>query len=317
MSFFDECYQADLSKEHKPPDWANFWKSEIQQLASVPFFLKKTKKRSSKNVSQVQQIVQFQSSGGYNIHAQYVIPAVSRKKFPLVIIFPDYLESPVVYKSLLDQGFAQLVIRLRGHEVPMQTVDDKGNVKKKSSYGYFAENLQDREEYYMKKLYLDAYRTLEIISVIKGFDRDRVALWGRGIGGAMGLFATKFTQWIKCQIIQYPSFCYLPLLFKCKSSYAEEIKPTVKRLKKVKNEIFSMTLNYFDASFMAEDIVIPTAVLADLKNKGALPETAFSIFHEIKGDKEIHLFNEVYPNGQVDQEKSTLKAVTNFLAGRL
>ena len=316
MSFFDECYQTKLNKDHMPYAWHTFWKSQIEELASVPFDLQIKKKTSLKNITQNHGTVLYNSSGGYRIHARYIAP-ISRKKVPLIVIFPDYLEIPTIYKSFFNKGFAQFVVQLRGHEVPLQNVDAQGNLTPKESYGYFAENLEDKEEYYMKKLYLDAYRTIEIISQITKFDQKRIAIWGKGIGAAMTLFAAKFTKKSKCQIIQYPSFCYLPLLSKCKSAYAKEINSKINQIRKMRNNIFSKTLNYFDASFFAEDIGISSAVFADIKNKGTLPQAVFSIFHELKGEKEMHLIAENNLDEETEQEKQSLKAVIDFLAHRL
>ena len=109
----------------------------------------------------------------------------------------------------------------------------------------------------------------------------------------MALFATKFTNKPLCQIIQYPSFCQLPLLPKSKSVYAKEIKSSINQVKKAKKNTLANTLNYFDASFFAEDIDISSIVFADLKNKGTLPQSAFAVFHELKGDKEMHLSQRV------------------------
>ncbi len=303
MSFFDQCYQARANLINKPSDWKNFWYTEIQKVKSIPKSLIIKKKSTIKFKIKNQLTLQYNSVNNYRLSAQLFTSSSLRRKSPIVIIFPDYLEKFVISKNILNLGFLFCLVQIRGHNIPLTTLNQNGQVKERKSYGYFAENMESLYDYYMKQLLLDAYKTIEMLAEEPIVDTKRIGVWGRGIGATMALFTSKFSNHISSQLIESPSFCHTETLHKSHEHYAVEINTKLKRQsssyqKKIKNNF-----KYFDGIFFAENLQVPSTFITNLNNKKKLPEQTFSIFHEIKSEKEIHIFTEDTPKLAEEQNK--------------
>ena len=139
----------------------------------------------------------------------------------------------------------------------------------------------------------------------------KLGIWGKGMGAIMGLFTAKFTDKIVSQVLQYPSFCYIDIISKSNSLYANEIKRVLKNKTPREKEKIKANLAYFDGLYLAENLATPSVLISDLENRAALPEQAFSIFNHLQGEKEMHLFAETGLS-EIEQERKVGNTVRKY-----
>ncbi|HRP70880.1 MAG TPA: acetylxylan esterase [Turneriella sp.] len=328
MALFDDCFNSEANTTLAPPDLDKFWKAQIARLKKIPIEMEAKKKVSRKILTEQNLLIDFQSIDKYHCQAQLFVPRKMSGKPPLVLIFPDYGKEAVVYKGLMNVGIAQMIVRMRGHEAPrpvpgdkqtgrkaeMQNDREKQKTEKQSAaYGYFGERLLEPTEYYAAKIFLDAFRALEVARLRKEVDTSRIGIIGQGVGAAQALFATAFMERGDALYLENPAFLNLDDTQNISDAdYAREINSNARGSKKVKQQI-KENLRYFDAVYFADKIKTDCAFSINLHNKEAVPHGAFALFHLLQCEKDMYLFTEGDPVALADEKRKTvLNAVKYF-----
>lgn len=319
MALFDECFASEADVSLAPKDIDKFWNAQIARLKKVPLEVQTKKKVSAKIFTEQNLTVEFQSIDKYHMHAQFIAPRKLTGKPPLVVIFPDYGKEAVAYKGLMNAGIAQMVIRMRGHEAPRpvhsaepgQAV--KKEEKREESYGYFGERILEPTEYYANKIYLDAYRALEVARLRREIDTSRIGIIGQGVGAAQALFAAAYMERGEALYLENPAFLNLDHTQNISDAdYAREINGAARGSKKVKQQI-KENLRYFDPVYFARKISASTAFSINLTNKEGVPHGGFALFHLLQHEKDMFLFTEGDPVALAEEKRRTvLNAVRYF-----
>jgi cephalosporin-C deacetylase len=302
MTLFDECFHTIVDSLSIPHSYDEFWESSIDSLKKIPFNLKVSRKKNKIFNKYIEYEILFEGIDKYPLSGKLFLPVKSNYNPPIIIRFSDYMEEEKFLPELYDNGFGQFILELRGHKEARE-IRENSEEKTKSTYGYFSENLEQINDYYMKKLYLDAYRTLEVIRLIKEVDKNKITIWGKGIGAAMAVFLQNHVDRILSLILQQPAFAYLELTQNIsKSTYAEEINQYIKKNKFSKKKI-KENLSYFDVIYLADKINIPVMMVINMENTDSAPQGAFAFFHRIPENKDMVLYNKADESSESDDKK--------------
>ena len=308
MAQFDDYFKNTPKVPKKPLDWNTFWKQQIRELNKVPIDFKKVEKKKTLSFKRSERFTEYEyySIGKYLLKSRLYLPKTTKKKIPVLVIFPDYSETLEDYEQLTEQGHAVFLLFLRGHDnIYLDDTEEKSKAKnaksvddedpkeeKVTTLGYFAENLLQKKDYYMRQLYLDAYRSIEALRLLSSIDKTNIAILGKGVGGAMALFVQYFMPRAHKIILEEPSFINIQEInYQNPSKFAKEI---ISYLQKHKADNFSIRKNllYFDPIYFAMDIKIPISMLIDFELKSNYPKDSFALFHAIKSSKDMHIFTE-------------------------
>ena len=312
MASFDECFANIPSLKDRPKDMTTFWNKQITKLKKIPIEIDAKKKISKKVLKETQVNISYKSATKTCIEGHLYSPKKLVKKPPVVIIFPDYEEPKVEPVNVLSQkGIAQFIVRLRGHDRIYDPPEEVQETEK-SGLGLFKENLMKKEAHYTTQLFLDAFRTLEMIRLRKEIDTSRIGLWGRGIGAVMALFVSAFMKRTTSLFLEKPSLANFDVTqnlsrANCCLEINQELKTQTRNKTAIKNN-----LKYFDAIYFADKIKAPTAMVLNLKDTEAVPQGGFAIFHHIKGEKDMHLFVNDDQQALKDEQKKTLSTAGDF-----
>lgn len=293
MSFFDECYRTFADSLDRPKDFDQYWTSRIKQISRIPLEVHSEKKMSRKILKESKITIHFQSSERVQVRADLIAPRKMRGKPPVVVLFPDYMEEPAFFPLLQDLGLAQVVLHYRGQDEFFQKrkqMSEEEKEKAPESLGFFRENLDEKDNFYMGHLYLDAYRLLEVIRLQKNLDSSRIGIWGRGIGSALALFVTRYMNRTSFLILESPSFCHLEVSQnKSKALYAKEINTYIRSQRKSRSKI-KENLKYFDSLFFTDRIFSETVSIAPFQKTNYVPQSAFALFHAIPAEKTMVVY---------------------------
>lgn len=322
MALFDECFSAEADLSLSPRDLEKFWQLQLARLKKVPLEVLSKKKVSRKILTEQNLTIDFQSIDKYHMQAQFIVPRKLTGRPPVVIIFPDYGKEAVAYKGLMNAGIAQLVVRMRGHEAPRplhveaktaQAKDDK----REESYGYFREQILEPDDYYATKIFLDAYRALEVARLRKEVDTARIGIIGQGVGAAQALFAAAFMQRGEALYLENPALLNLDETQNISNAdYANEINSAARGSKKTKQQI-KENLRYFDPVYFAKKITASTAFSVNLTNKEAVPHGAFALFHLLQHEKDMFLFTEGDPVALAEEKRKTVSNAVRYFREKL
>lgn len=324
MALFDECFSAEADISHAPRDLDKFWAAQIARLKKVPLEVQTKKKVSRKIFTEQNLMVEYQSIDKYHMQAQFIAPRRLTGKPPLVVIFPDYSKETIAYKGLMNAGIAQLVVRMRGHEAPRPIAAQelpqtgKKEEKREQSYGYFGERLLEPAEYYANKIYLDAYRTIEVARLRREIDTSRIGIIGQGVGAAQALFVAAYMERGEALYLENPAFLHLDETQNISDAdYAREINTAARGGGKKAKQQVKENLRYFDPVYFARRISASTAFSVNLTNKEAVPHGAFALFHLLKHEKDMFLFTEGDPVALAEEKRKTVSNAVRYFREKL
>jgi len=292
---FDECFQT-FPKLDSPADLDAFWKEGFQQLKKIP--LRETYKTVLKGsfIWESLNEVTYDSIGNYTIHGKLSIPR-KRGDRPVVVFFHDYLGGlEEIQKGYSDLGVAQLHITLRGHgaEMIQAPVDpNTGRTLANWSPNYFAMGLESKENFYMRKLYLDVMRTIEFLRLSDGIDGDKIILHGKSLGSALAVFGAAHSDRIKGLILETPSFCFIDKdqMSLKQNPWVRELSPSLEK-RATKKIDYKKELAYFDTVHLANKIKIPALFTCGMQDQISHPKSIFALFNHMNCDKRM----QIYPN---------------------
>ncbi len=290
---FDECFQT-FPKLDTPSDLDTFWKEGFQLLKKVP--IRETYKTVLKGsfIWESLNEVSFQGIGNYTIHGKLAIPR-KRGNRPVVVFFHDYMEpEEEIQKGYSDLGVAQLHVNLRGHGAEMIPAPVDPNTGKKLlnwSPNYFAEGLENKEDFYMRKLYLDVIRTIEFLRLSDGIDGDNIILHGKSLGSALAVFGAAYSDRIKGLILETPSFCYIDKdqMSLKGNHWVREMTPTLEK-RATKKIDYKKEVAYFDCIHLAKKIKIPALFTCGMEDNLSHPKSIFALFNHMNCDKRMQIY---------------------------
>jgi cephalosporin-C deacetylase-like acetyl esterase len=198
---------------------------------------------------------------------------------------------------------------LRGHHML-----GKQNDEQRQLPGFMVENIIEAENYYLKGVYLDAYRAIDALRLNEGLDCSVIGILGKGLGAAAAVFAAANSARVGALALETPSFCYLELGQNLSTGdMAEEINQYLAQHRNRKKQV-KKNLSYYDALNFSDRVQVPVLLTVGFKDTISPPSCVFALFNHLLCDKTI----EVYPEkgneaGEESQYKKSLQWIKEIL----
>ncbi|MDE3235076.1 MAG: acetylxylan esterase [Bacteroidota bacterium] len=241
------------SSNQPPNDLSLYWQDAKKELASIPpnYSINKRTDLADK-YSDVYQIT-FQSAGNINIKSWLTIPK-EKGIFPLLMQVPNFLQPAIPDKR---------------REVAVFSIDPRGSGNsadpiRADSAGFLLWNINQKQSYIFRSLYLDCVRGLEFIysqgATLK-IDTTKVTVAGEGIGATLAAAAVALNGKPKGLYLQNPLMIDMPSLL----ALSEQRKAFSWPVNLFQNYIhhpnstdnassFFYTWRYFDPLYLASQI---------------------------------------------------------------
>jgi cephalosporin-C deacetylase len=283
-------------------DFNQFWNDSISELKKIPIEprFEKNKKKSTAKFEFFD--VSFKGFGRSTVTGELYYPTELAKS-KVIIIIHDYNKNFTYNNNYLKGGYAYFFLKLRGHDL----LEDKP-LEEAGSPGYIVDNILDKGNYYVKGIFLDALRVIDVLRLNRRFDCSKIGIIGKGLGAAMAIFTAAFSERVKAVVLDTPSFCFLPLYQNLSSCDAtNEINQFIANHRNKKNQV-KKNLTYFDAINFADMVTSSILTIVGFKDTASPPECVFALFNHLLTDKTV----EVYPDdgnsaGGEEQFKKSLK----------
>ncbi|HWV66478.1 acetylxylan esterase, partial [Chitinophaga sp.] len=188
-----------------PDDFEAFWDSAKANAAKIPMDVKATlmPERSDDKVNTF--LVSIQSYEFKN--RLYGILCVPKKegKYPAILEVPGAgVRSYYGNKTMTVKGIITFQIGIHGIPVAMS-----GPVYDDLRFGalrdYQTYNLDDRDRYYYKRVYMGCIRAIDYIFSLPSFDGQNLAVSGGSQGGALAIVTAALDRRVKCLASFYPA----------------------------------------------------------------------------------------------------------------
>lgn len=265
-----------------------YWLNELAESKKLPLNLILEKQDFPSKLANVYQI-SFDSLYGERIFGWFLEPK-NAENYPLVVDYIGYmnhLESPLQFTHWLSIGCGVLVTDSRGQG---------GKTLDQASYKTFAEErlmakgFLDKNDFYLKRVYWDALRLLDVSQALKKVDKNNLFIHGTSQGGGVGLFANSLTPYkIKYGFYDVPSHANLTHRVETGAGSYEGIHDYVAKHPESKNKI-EENLEFFDIKNVVENIMNPVLISVGNEDPVCPKEDFYVAFKKINASKEIDVY---------------------------
>lgn len=276
-----------------PEDFHEFWQKNLEDLKKVPVEAKVTlmPERCTEKVNVYHVNIANISGRVYGI---LCVPKAAGK-YPALLQVPGAGARP--YYGITDiasKGFITLQIGIHGVPVDMER-EVYINMMDGPIYRYWESNMDDKDRYYYKRVYLACVRSVDYIFSLPDFDGEHIAVFGGSQGGALSIVTASLDKRIKYLASYYPALCDLtgylhgrtggwPHLFK---------DPFTNKPEKIK------TSGYYDVVNFARDISVPGIYCFGYNDNVCPPTSIYAAYNQINAPKTILISHDsrhwVYP----------------------
>lgn len=298
---FDK-YFFHLPKISRPDNFEDFWSDASAELKKTPIdvhFVHNKRKSTGKFTAYDMSYIGYTK---IQLFATLYMPDKIAKPY-VIILFHDYYDVGCYSQFPIDLPFAYCFVELRGHRTIIHS--DENEIQ---TPGFLVEGILEKDDYFVKRLYLDGLRTIDALRLYNDLDCSKITIIGKGLGAAIALFAASNSSRVVGLILDTPSFCYIDKAQNIgKSIISQEINSFIETHRN-KKSIIKKNLAYFDALHFTEDISCPVLATVGFKDNVSPAECVFALFNRLQCDKTI----EVYPDdghnaGGIDQMRRMIE----------
>ena len=299
----------------QPADFVEFWnkaKNEAQQCP-MTFTTKYVPEYSNEKVDCYLVKLQCYKKG------QHVYGCLTRPKakgkYPVVLCPPGAgvktLKEPMRHRFYAEQGFIRLEMEIHGlnPELSPETFKDLS-----ASFGdYLLKGLDDRDNYYMKKVYLACVRAIDYLTSLDEWDGKNVIVQGGSQGGALALITAGLDSRVTLCVANHPA---LSDMAGYKAGRADGYPHFFTKLNEYRTDTPEklQTMAYYDVVNFARQINIPVYLTWGYNDNTCPPTTSYIVYNTLTCPKEAlitpineHWVSETTEHTQLDWIKSKLK----------
>lgn len=287
--------------QRMPDDFWAFWDNAKAEAAKVPMDVRMTllADRCTETVNVYEVSIQNYEAGSriYGILARPKEPG----QYPAVLQVPGAGIRP--YAGVIDvaeQGIITLQIGIHGIPVTHETAL-YDNLRAAGLKNYQLFNLDDRDKYYFKRVYLGCVRAVDYLFSLPEFDGSNLAVWGSSQGGALAIVTASLDNRVKHLVSVYPALCDLTGYLHGRAGgwphmFNERNAPFMAKDDKVQ------TSAYYDVVNFARSINVPGYYTWGYNDETCPPTSYYSAYNVIQAPKELDLVQEIghwtYPEQQ-------------------
>ncbi|QMW05471.1 acetylxylan esterase [Spirosoma foliorum] len=294
-----------------PADFKAFWDQAKADLAKIPMDVRMT--LLPERCTELTNVYQLNLQN-INNSRFYGILCVPKKegKYPAILRVPGAGVRP--YNGMIaeaEKGFITLEVGIHGVPVTMDPIV-YDNLSRGALNGYPFANLDDRDRYYYKRVYLGCVRAVDFLVSMPQYDGQNLAVTGGSQGGALSIVTAGLDSRIKWLGAYYPALAdvtgYLsgraggwPHMF-TGDNLAYNNKPD--RIK---------TTGYYDVVNFARLVNVPGYYSWGFNDETCPPTSMYAAYNVIPGPKMLDV---VLDTGHWTYPEQTEK-MTTWLLGQL
>lgn len=305
MAFFDMSPQALAEYRPElpePADLDDFWARTFAEHAASDVDLQCEQVETYMTLIDVWSI----SWNGYDDHrvnGWLLLPKGAEGPLPTVIQYTGYSIGrgmPFDKTSYALGGWAHFVIDARGQGWASpslhETTDDTHGRTGGAVPGVMTSGILDKDEYYYRRLYVDATRLAQAAASHDAVDASRIVVAGGSQGGAMALAAVSLAEHLGVSIAgcsaEVPFLCDFPRAIGLTDAYPyKEVADYLAVFPQHRDKAME-TLSYFDCAILARRAQAPALFSVGLMDTITPPSTVYAAYNTYAGSPKAI---EVYP----------------------
>jgi cephalosporin-C deacetylase-like acetyl esterase len=299
-----------------PADFVQFWDKAKSEAAKIPMDVKLTllPDLCTEKVNVYQANIQ-----NYKIGTRmYGILCIPKKagKYPAVLKVPGAgVRGYAGDVATAEKGIITLEIGIHGIPVTMNPAV-YADMGRSVLEGYPFYNLDDRDRYYYKRVYLGCVRAIDFIYSLPEFDGSTLAVTGGSQGGALSIVTAGLDSRVKYLAAFYPALSDLTgYLHGRAGGWPHMFNDANKAFNNKKDKI--ETSKYYDVVNFARQVKVPGYYSWGYNDVTCPPTSMYSAYNVIQAPKSLTIYEETghwtYPE---QREKMQEWMVEKLLGGK-
>jgi len=270
-----------------PDDFVSFWDGAKEELSRIPLDAQMTllPDRCTEKVNVYH--VNMQNYGNSRLYGILCLPKAAGK-YPAILKVPGAGVRPYNGDvATAEKGIITLEIGIHGIPVTMDPLLYT-SLGRGALSNYFNYNLDNRDRFYYKRVYLGCVRANDFLASLAQFDGEHLAVMGGSQGGALSIVTASLDARVKFLASFYPALSDLTGYLKGRAggwphyldSANRAVNDTKEKLK---------TLGYYDVVNFARRLKIPGIYSWGFNDETCPPTSLYAAYNVIQAPKELYL----------------------------
>ncbi len=269
-----------------PQDFDAFWKANLEEARKTPLHVdcKKVEKYCTDETDMY--LLKIKYDKRHSIYA-YLSKPKKDGKYPVVLCPPGAgiktIKEPMRNIYYAKNGFIRLEMEIHGLNPEM--IDEQfKEITAAFDYenGYLTNGLDDRDNYYMKHVYVACVRAIDYLTSLPDWDGRNVFVQGGSQGGALSLITAGLDSRVTACVANHPALSDM-------AGYLDHRAggyPHFNRMKNMLTPEKVKTLTYYDVVNFARRIVCPVYLTWGYNDNVCPPTTSYIVWNLITAPKE-------------------------------
>ncbi len=268
-------------------DFAEFWTEQVKMMREVPLKVERKKISTPYEKSFITYEVLYNTHDDTVVKAYFSCP-VNRKeeKMPCVSYYHGGNGRKNIHTDIISTGVCCFAIDVRSQggtttDKAKYTMGDMGG-------GLMTRDILCKETFYMRNIYLDAVRAIDVIASFPEVNKNKIVTYGASQGGALSVVAAALSGKVKKSYSAVSSYSCLQNRVEIGSGIFEPLNKFLTTYPQHTETVFN-TLTYFDMNNMVSLLKTPASFMVGLSDPICLPHFVYSIYEHTPSEKEVML----------------------------
>jgi len=270
-----------------PDDFIQFWDKAKSELAEIPLDARMTLLPERCTAKTNVYHVNIQNYRNVRLYGILCVPKIPGK-YPAILKVPGAGVRPY-YGDVANAEKGAITLEIGIHGIPV-TMDPGiyDNLRSGALNGYWMYNLDNKDRYYYKRVYLGCVRAVDFIFSLPEFDGANIVVSGDSQGGALAIVTAGLDSRIKGLVSVYPALCDLTGYLYGRAGGWPHMFNDSAHITPEKIE----TSKYYDVVNFARQVKAPGFYTWGFNDTGCPPTSMYAAYNVIKAPRTLFLVEE-------------------------
>jgi cephalosporin-C deacetylase len=287
MGYIEEK-EAELKHKIIPQcakeDFWEFWQNQVAEMRKVPLKIERKRLPGPYDRYFLTDEITFNTHDNTMVKAWFTYPVnKAKEKLPCVAQFHGGGGRRARHLETLATGVCEFAIDVRsqGGATPDQAsyeIDYRGKIATRGALS--------PDNYYLKNVYLDAIRAMDVIVTLPEVDTKKIVTSGISQGGALSIVTSALSGHSSQCFAACPSYNCLKQRVENGTGIFADTKAFLTNDPQYTDQVMD-TLSYFDVNNMVSYVEVPTTVHLGMVDPICLPHFVYSVWTHAKNKKKL------------------------------
>ena len=268
-----------------PADFDAFWQKNLEEARKTPVSITCEPAPDYSTDKVETSLLKIRTDRRHSVYA-YLIKPKKQGRYPVVLTPPGAGIKTIKNVSVdyAEQGMIRLMMEIHGIS-PKLTDEQFKDISNAFSgeNGYLENGLDNRDNYYMKHVYVACVRAIDFLTSLPEWDGKNVFVQGGSQGGALSLITAGLDPRVTACVANHPALSDM-------AGYAEQGRtggyPHFHRENQMLTPEKIQTLQYYDVVNFARRIKCPVYLTWGYNDNVCPPTTSYVVWNLITSPKE-------------------------------